>query len=104
MTYHSSASVCELTPHANQTSIKRRAQSVLNNNSIDPQIRAMIRYALETNDPWLAELVHRVEAGETSFDSLDFEETPKRKRSKRSQRSSVAREMSRKSKPLPCSC
>ena len=61
MTTHGSATVRE-TPHVNQTSrtnniidaLKRRAQSVLNDRTIDPQSRALIRYALETNDPWLA--------------------------------------------------
>ena len=48
----------------------------MNDKSIDPQSRAIIRYALEINDPWLAELVRRVDAGETIVDTLDFEETP----------------------------
>jgi hypothetical protein len=67
MANHSSATVREHTSHANQTSrtntiadaLKRRAQAVLNDRSIDPQSRAIIRYALEINDPWLAELVRR---------------------------------------------
>lgn len=45
--------------------LKERAQSVLNDTSIDPQSRAIIRYALETNDPWLARLVRQADAGET---------------------------------------
>jgi hypothetical protein len=76
MTTHSSATVRE-TPHVNQTSrtntivnaLKQRAQSVLNDTSIDPQSRAIIRYALETNDPWLARLVRHADAGETVVDS-----------------------------------
>jgi hypothetical protein len=32
--------------------------------SIDPQSRAIIRYALETHDPWLARLVRQAEANE----------------------------------------
>lgn len=44
--------------------LKRRAQAVLNDKSIDPQSRTIIRYGLETNDPWLAELVRRAEARE----------------------------------------
>ena len=35
----------------------------------------MIRYGLETNDPWLAELVHRADAGESIVD-VDFSHTP----------------------------
>ena len=72
MANHSSATVREHTSHANQTSrtnsidnaLKRRAQSVVNDKSIDPQSRAIVRYALEINDPWLAELVRRADDGE----------------------------------------
>ena len=79
MANHSSASVRE-TPHGNQTSrtntivnaLKQRAQAVVNDKSIDPQSRAIIRYALETNDPWLAELVRRADAGEAIIDSAGF--------------------------------
>src|SRR5829696_613860 len=79
MTTHSSATVREI-PHVNQTSrtntiinaLKHRAQAVLNDRTIDPQSRAIIRYALETNDPWLAELVRRADAGETVIDSAGF--------------------------------
>jgi len=79
MANHSSATVRE-TPHVHQTSrtntimnaLKQRAQAVLNDGSIDPQSRAIIRYALETNDPWLAELVRRADAGETVVDEAGF--------------------------------
>ena len=79
MANHSSATVRE-TPHANQTlrtntiinALKHRAQAVLKDESIDPQSRAIIRYALETNDPWLAELVRRADDGETVIDSAGF--------------------------------
>jgi hypothetical protein len=56
--------------------LKRRAQAVFNDTSIDPQSRAIIRYAMEINDPWLAELVRRADAGETLFDTVDFSQTP----------------------------
>ena len=39
-------------------------------------MRAIIRYALETNDPWLADLVRRADAGETIIDTIDFSQTP----------------------------
>jgi hypothetical protein len=79
MASHSSASTRGEAPHTNQTTrtatiinaLKRRAESVLNDNSIDAQSRAIIRYALETNDPWLARLVRRVDAGETLIDNLE---------------------------------
>lgn len=83
MTTHSSARVRE-TPHGTQTTrtntiinaLKRRAWAVLNDTSIDPQSRAIIRYALETNDPWLAELVRRADADEAIVDAIDFTERP----------------------------
>ena len=82
MTMHSSATVREI-PHVNQTSgtntiinaLKQRAEAVLNDRTIDPQSGAIIRYALETNDPWLAELVRRADAGETLIDSAGFLKT-----------------------------
>jgi len=83
MASHSSARVRTETPHVNRTTrtntivnaLKRRAQAVLNDRTIDAQSRAIIRYALETNDPWLAELVRRADAGENS-EQLDFSQTP----------------------------
>jgi hypothetical protein len=81
MASHSSATVRE-TPHATQTrtntiinALKQRAQSVLNDRSIDAQSRAIIRYALETNDPWLAKLVRRADAGESVIENLSVFQT-----------------------------
>jgi hypothetical protein len=79
MANDSSATVRE-TPHVNQatrtntviSALKQRAEAVLNDRSIDPQSRAIIRYALETNDPWLGELVRRADAGQTIVDSAGF--------------------------------
>ena len=76
MLNHSSAIDLAETPHVNQTTrtaLKRRAESVLNDQSIDAQSRAVIRYALEINDPWLAELVRHVDAGQAVVD-MDFSE------------------------------
>src|SRR5215204_4360043 len=84
MANHVSAIARSKTPHVNQTSrtntivnaLKRRAQTVLSDKSIDPQTRAIIRYGLETNDPWLAELVRRADTGETIMDTVDFSQEP----------------------------
>ena len=85
MASHSSATMREDTPHGNETTrtntiinaLRRRAQAVLNDETIDPQSRAVIRYALEINDPWLAELVRRAEAGESvDVDTIDFSQEP----------------------------
>ena len=81
MANHSSASMRE--PHATRTTrtnailnaLTRRAQAVLNDKTIDPQSRAIIRYALETHDPWLARLVRRAEAGEEVVDNMQSLET-----------------------------
>ena len=82
MASHSSASTREQSPHATETTtsnqsttnisdaIKRRAQSIINDRSIDAQSRTIIRYGLEINDPWLPELVRRVDAGENIIDCL----------------------------------
>jgi len=78
MSTHSSATAREETPHETETAtttinkaVKRRAESVINDRSIDAGSRALIRYALEINDPLLAELVRRVDAGECIVDT-DF--------------------------------
>ena len=83
MTTHSSATAREHTPHANRTTrtntimnaLKERAQSRLNDPSLDAQSRATIRHALERNDPWLAEMVRRADAVETVVDTTDVSQT-----------------------------
>jgi hypothetical protein len=73
-----SATVQE-TPHETETTqitisdaLRRRAQSVMNDRRTDPQWRSIISYALEINDPWLADIVRRAGAGEKIIDSTDF--------------------------------
>ena len=73
MSTHSSATARPETPHAitnNLVSdaIKRRAQSIIKDESIDANGRNWIRYALEINDPKLPELVRRADAGEPIID------------------------------------
>jgi len=93
MTKHGSATTREHTSHARQTTLttqlnqttkttiidalKRRAQVIITDQSIDAQTRALIRYALEIKDPWLAELVDRVEAGENLAETFDFSQSAK---------------------------
>ncbi len=84
MVTDTSATMRDEAPHANQITttamilndLKRRAQTVVNDTSIDSQNRALIRYAMEINDPWLAELVRRADAGENIFETVDFSQTP----------------------------
>ena len=82
MTTNTSATAHEETPHETETTnipisvdLRRRAQSVTNASSIDPQWRTTIRAALELNDPWLADLVMRAEAGENIVDTFESLQT-----------------------------
>lgn len=93
MLNHSSAGDRAETPHVTNATrttlsnaLKRRTQSAIDDQSIDPQNRAVIRYGLETNDPWLAELVRSADAGETITDK-DFSQTPATKRRQAKKRS-----------------
>jgi len=51
-------------------SLKRRAQLLITSSSIPQQTRSLIRYALEIEDPYLGQIVQRVEAGEMTIESL----------------------------------
>ena len=76
MANHSSATVRELTPHSinsvtnTRDDLRRRAESVIQDQSIDADSRAIIRYALEINDPMLSELVQWADDGESIVDNL----------------------------------
>lgn len=81
MTTNTSATAQEETPHETETTtisdaLRRRAESVINNKSIDLQWRTVIRFALELNDSWLSELVPRAEAGENILDTFESLRTP----------------------------
>lgn len=58
MATHGSATTREEAPHATETTItisdavRRQAHLIIDNTSIDPEWRALIRHYLETNDPW----------------------------------------------------
>jgi hypothetical protein len=73
MVKHDSARLRLETPHVTNHNIsdalKQRAQSVINNKSIDAGTRTLIRYGLEINDPWLGDLVRRVDAGDSIIDN-----------------------------------
>jgi hypothetical protein len=80
---NSSAAAHHNTPHTiNSTTntiseaLKRRAQAVIDDRSIDADARAVIGYSLEINDPWLADLVRRVDAGESIIDESGFLQRP----------------------------
>jgi hypothetical protein len=84
MSIHSSVSTLAAEPHVTETTqitisdaLRRRAQIVIDDRSIDPQWRTIVRYALEINDPWLADIVRRAGAGETIIDSTEFSLAPR---------------------------
>jgi len=94
MTMHGSATALEETPHGAETTLtetklsetdanstisdalRRRAQSVVNDNAVDSRWRTIIRYALEINDPWLADLVRRADASESIIEAVEFSLEP----------------------------
>lgn len=80
MTMHSSATAHVETSQATESvisdALRRRAQAVIDDVWIDPQWRSIIRYALETSDPFLADLVRRADAREVIVDAIDFSQTP----------------------------
>jgi hypothetical protein len=71
MAKHSSATARSETPHVS-ADIKRHAQSLINDRSIDAGTRTILRYAFEIDDPLLADLVRRVDACETIIDERGF--------------------------------
>ena len=80
MTIDSSASTREQAPHSitnnklklnpNGDDGRQRAWSLIRDKSIDEGSRSLIGYALEIDDPRLAELVQRAEAGESLMDNI----------------------------------
>jgi len=83
MSTHVSATALEETPHETETTqititdaLRRRALSVINDGRTHPQWRSIVRYALETNDAWLADIVRRAGAGEKIIDTVDFSLEP----------------------------
>ncbi|HJP95323.1 MAG TPA: hypothetical protein VJ875_25460 [Pyrinomonadaceae bacterium] len=77
--FNDSPKDCEETPHTRNT-LKQRAQAVIDDRSIDAQTRAVIRYGLETDDPWLAEIVRGVDAGKTIEETIEFWQNTSEKR------------------------
>ena len=72
-TPHSTSSTQNNTPNRTEpisADVKRRAESLVKDKSIDAQTRVVIRYGLEINDPWLPELVRCVEAGEDVIERI----------------------------------
>ena len=73
MATHTSATPREEKSHIIDASLKRRARLLVTDGSIPKQTRSLIQYALEIQDPYLAQLVHRVEAGEMTIEHVHLE-------------------------------
>lgn len=73
MATHSSASLREEKSHLIDASLKRRARLLVTNGSIPRPTRSLIQYALEIKDPYLGQLVRRVEGGEITIDHVQLE-------------------------------
>ena len=73
LTQHSSLTTVHqltLNSHIIDASLKCRARLLITNSSIPRQTRSLIRYALETKDPYLAQVVRRVQGGEVTIEFL----------------------------------
>ena len=84
MATHTSATAPEETPHETETTrtprysnaVRRRAMAHIRDRLLDDESLARIRIGLEINDPQLAELVRRADAGERNLSTLDFSDMP----------------------------
>jgi hypothetical protein len=73
MTRHSSATLRQEKSHSVDASLKTTRPITHTNASIPRQTRWLIQYALEIKDPYLAQIVRRVEAGEMTIDHVQLE-------------------------------
>jgi hypothetical protein len=73
MARHSSATPREEKSHIIDASLRLRARLLITKSSIPRQTRSLIRYALEIKDPYLGQLVRRVEAGEMTINHVHLE-------------------------------
>lgn len=71
MATHSSATAPSETPLLN-AAIEQRAQCLIDDNSIDAATRNVLHYGLEIKDPLLADLVRRIDAGDSIIDDGGF--------------------------------
>src|SRR6185503_13884360 len=73
MTKHGSASPRKQEPRTLDANLKRRARKLATDSRVDPRTRSLIRYGLEIKDPYLEQVVNRIEAGEMSIDHIHFD-------------------------------
>jgi hypothetical protein len=73
MAKHGSASPRKEKSRTLDANLKRRARNLATDSRVDPRTRSLIHYGLEIKDPYLEQIVNRVEAGETSIDHIHLE-------------------------------
>jgi len=73
MANHGSASPRKQKSRTLDANLKRRARKLTTDSRVDPRTRSLIRYGLEIKDPYLEQIVNRVEAGETRIDHIHLE-------------------------------
>ncbi len=73
MTKHGSASPRKQESRTLDANLKRRARKLATDSRVDPRTRSLIRYGLEIKDPYLKQVVNRVEAGEMRIDHIYFD-------------------------------
>ena len=70
MAKHGSALLRKQKSRTLDANLKRRARKLTTDSRVDPRTRSLIRYGLEIKDPYLEQMVNRVEAGEMSIDYI----------------------------------
>ena len=74
MTKHGSASPRKQESRTLDANLKRRARTLITDSRVDPRTRSLIRYGLQIKDPYLEQVVTRVEAGEMRIDHIHLED------------------------------
>ena len=74
MTKHGSASARKQESRTLDANLKRRARKLTTDSRVDPRTRSLIRYGLQIKDPYLEQVVNRVEAGEMRIDHIHLDD------------------------------
>lgn len=73
MATHTSATPRKQESHGTDAALKRHARLLITNVSIPKQTRSLIQYALRIKDPYLDQVVRRVEGGEMTIEHVQIE-------------------------------
>ena len=74
MAKHGSASPRKQESRTLDADLKQRARKLATDSRVDPRTRSLIRYGLEIKDPYLEQVVNRVEGGEMRIDHIHLED------------------------------